>query len=676
MKNIRDTATRELGGYIAKLFAIGALVPYCFVVYRNINETFNPIVLSAYTFLLVGFLVTAFLPNIKNTTRILSLASIVYLTAFAVFIKTQNIGLSLSFTLVSVVMFGFVYSSFRYYLWTILQILVIGVVGYRFGTEGTLDLITQVVVGLCLALVMARSISSVIDLLISQAKELSNSLLKETKTRNKLDLLTQHGEIGLYEVDVNRSVMTANNVIKQRLGLPLDESEIPLDVLFDSLEDVSIEKAKALLDVAKDLPHGYVNQSLEKQRFHDGSVHFIRILEYLEIRDGHPIFSGAAIDVTEEVVAKQKSEQSAIELQKKQDQQAQMYAVVGHELRTPAASLQMLLDDSENDGVLDRSIFKSNIEQLLSVIDTLSAVAQPERMQQAAFKEVVLDELLSSQIHNLQGLAIRNKIKLSTDLNGLVSEPLYLQASLLRQVTSNLIKNAILHSQGSEVILSASVLSASDKLKRLQIRVADNGRGIPEDSLSRIFEAFERGDSKAEGTGLGLFVCREIMHMMGGELRYETSKSGGAEFIIDLVVSVVGLDIKESLIPPDVLRGKRVLIAEDNAVIRMLTTKMLEKEGAIVTAFNDGQQAMNTFTDGQFDLVMSDIFMPELDGYGLVKGLRAAGYTGPVVGLTAATIGTETDLMLQAGADFVISKPIDLLKVQQFLSDYEAQRNG
>ena len=336
----------------------------------------------------------------------------------------------------------------------------------------------------------------------------------------------------------------------------------------------------------------------------------------------------------------------------------------------------MLLDDSENDGVLDRSIFKSNIEQLLSVIDTLSAVAQPERMQQAAFKEVVLDELLSSQIHNLQGLAIRNKIKLSTDLNGLVSEPLYLQASLLRQVTSNLIKNAILHSQGSEVILSASVLSASDKLKRLQIRVADNGRGIPEDSLSRIFEAFERGDSKAEGTGLGLFVCREIMHMMGGELRYETSKSGGAEFIIDLVVSVVGLDIKESLIPPDVLRGKRVLIAEDNAVIRMLTTKMLEKEGAIVTAFNDGQQAMNTFTDGQFDLVMSDIFMPELDGYGLVKELRAAGYTGPVVGLTAATIGTETDLMLQAGADFVISKPIDLLKVQQFLSDYEAQRNG
>jgi signal transduction histidine kinase len=523
---------------------------------------------------------------------------------------------------------------------------------------------------------MASSISSVLTLLVSQSKQMNKLLLNEISINEKLNLLSQLGGIGLYEVDVNRSVMTGNQIIRERLGVPLDESDIPLDLMFDSLEEDSAEAAKALVELANNLPNGYVNNSIEKQRFHDGSEHYIRILEHLEIRDGHPIFSGAAIDVTEVVVAKQKSEQSAIELQKKQDQQAQMYAVVGHELRTPAASLQMLLDDSERDGVLDRSLLKSNIEQLLSVIETLSAVAQPERMQQAAFKEVVLDELFSAQIQNLQGLASRNKIKLSTDLKGLVGEPVYIQASLLRQVTSNLLKNAILHSQGSQVTLSASATLAGDKLKRLQIRVADNGRGIPQESLSKVFEAFERGDSRAEGTGLGLFVCREIMHMMGGELRYETSESGGAEFIIDLSVSLAERDIKESLIPPDVLRGKRVLIAEDNAVIRMLTTKMLEKEDATVTALSDGQQALNAYSHGQFDLVMSDIFMPELDGYGLVKGLRAAGYTGPVIGLTAATIGTETDLMLQAGADFVISKPIDLLKVQQFLSDYEAQRNG
>lgn len=671
MKDIRDAATRELGGYIAKLFALGALVPYCFVVYRNIFEAFNPIVLSAYTLLLAGFLATAFLPNIKNTKRFLILAIIVYLTAFAVFIKTQNIGLPLSFTLVSIVMFGFVYSGFRYYLWTVLQILAIGVVGFRFGTEGSLDLIIEVVAGLCLALVMARSISSVIDLLFTQAKELSNSLLKETKARNKLDLLTQYAEIGLYEVDVNRSVMTANKVIKQRLGLPLDESEISMDVVFDSLEDVSTEKAEALLDLAKDLPHGYVNQSLEKQRFHDGSVHFIRILEYLEIRDGHPIFSGAAIDVTEEVVAKQKSEQSAIELQKKQDQQAQMYAVVGHELRTPAASLQMLLDDSESDGVLDRSMFKSNIEQLLSVIETLSAVAQPERMQQAAFKEVVLDELLSAQIQNLQGLASRNKIKLSTNLKGLVGEPVYIQASLLRQVTSNLIKNAILHSQGSQVTLSASAKLAGDKLIRLQIRVADNGRGIPQESLSKVFDAFERGDSRAEGTGLGLFVCKEIVSLMGGDLHYETSEQGGAEFVIELVVNL-SKQTSETPVPIDnPLEGKRVLMAEDNNVIQMLTAKMLKKQGASVVVNSDGQQALDAYAEGAFDLVLSDIFMPELDGYGLVKGLRERGYTGPIVGLTAATIGAETDLMLEAGADIVISKPIELAKLQAFLIEYD-----
>jgi two-component system sensor histidine kinase EvgS len=335
--------------------------------------------------------------------------------------------------------------------------------------------------------------------------------------------------------------------------------------------------------------------------------------------------------------------------------------------------MKMLLDDLDEGESLDSALVGSNIEHLLGVIDTLRAVAQPERMAQAGFKDVVMDELLSSQVANLSGLAERSGVTLTADLSNLTNEPVHIQSSLLRQVTSNLIKNAIIHSEGDRVHLYASGQLKGDHTKALTIRISDNGKGIADSEVDKLFEAYERGDSNAEGTGLGLFVCKEIITMMGGDIHYETSEQGGAAFVIELVVTLSEKVNKPSESVENLLQGKRVLMAEDNSVIQMLTAKMLKKQGATVVVNSDGQQALNAYSDGAFDLVMSDIFMPELDGYGLVRGLRERGYTGPIVGLTAATIGAETDLMLEAGADIVISKPIELEKLQNFLMEYHRQ---
>jgi CheY-like chemotaxis protein/anti-sigma regulatory factor (Ser/Thr protein kinase) len=292
-------------------------------------------------------------------------------------------------------------------------------------------------------------------------------------------------------------------------------------------------------------------------------------------------------------------------------------------------------------------------------------------MAQAEFKNVLIDELLSSMVSNLSGLAVRSGVELTADLSNLTGESVHIQSSLVRQVVANLIKNAIIHSGGNKVQLSASGELKGDCTKALTIRISDNGRGIAETDVDKLFEAYQRGDTSADGTGLGLFVCKEIVTMMGGDLRYETSEQGGAEFVIELLVNLSNQNNEPPVLIENPLEGMRVLMAEDNNVIQMLTAKMLKKQGATVVVNSDGQQALDAYAEGAFDLVMSDIFMPELDGYGLVKGLRERGYTGPIVGLTAATIGTETDLMLEAGADIVISKPIELPKLQTFLLEYD-----
>ena len=106
--------------------------------------------------------------------------------------------------------------------------------------------------------------------------------------------------------------------------------------------------------------------------------------------------------------------------------------------------------------------------------------------------------------------------------------------------------------------------------------------------------------------------------------------------------------------------------------MQLLTKNMLEKQGALVTAASNGKLALASFKEGVYDLVISDIFMPEIDGYGLAKALRESKYLGPIIGLTAATIGDETEQMLEAGADRVLAKPISVEALKAALLELSA----
>jgi len=168
---------------------------------------------------------------------------------------------------------------------------------------------------------------------------------------------------------------------------------------------------------------------------------------------------------------------------------------------------------------------------------------------------------------------------------------------------------------------------------------------------------------------LGLSICRDQIRQLGGQLFYETTPCGGCSFNIEMpILRVVGETQSESSQAPiNAFEGKQVLIVEDNLTIRMLTQKMLESRGAQVTCAEDGIQGLRLFDASSCDLVLSDIFMPQMNGYEFVSAIRAQGYRGAIVGLTAATIGDKTENMLQAGADLIIPKPIDINKLSAWL---------
>jgi CheY-like chemotaxis protein len=122
------------------------------------------------------------------------------------------------------------------------------------------------------------------------------------------------------------------------------------------------------------------------------------------------------------------------------------------------------------------------------------------------------------------------------------------------------------------------------------------------------------------------------------------------------------------------LAGKTVLFAEDQLTIQMLTKNVLTKAGAEVTVASNGQLAMEAYSKACPDIVITDAMMPEMDGYELSVQLREAGYSGPIIAVTAATIGDERDRLIAAGADAVLSKPMNIDKLKLALADWEQNR--
>ena len=178
------------------------------------------------------------------------------------------------------------------------------------------------------------------------------------------------------------------------------------------------------------------------------------------------------------------------------------------------------------------------------------------------------------------------------------------------------------------------------------------------------------------GTGLGLSVCRDIAELMGAELKYAASPMGGAQFSLEweaeLAPSNLDARVDDPLDELKVLRPLSVLLVEDDIGLLQMTASLLSAECGRLRIAKNGLQALSILDNASVDLVLTDIFMPQMNGIELVKQMRAKGHTQPVIGLTAATLGQETAELLEAGASAVLNKPVEareLAKVVQALKD-------
>ncbi len=225
----------------------------------------------------------------------------------------------------------------------------------------------------------------------------------------------------------------------------------------------------------------------------------------------------------------------------------------------------------------------------------------------------------------------------------------------LQQILNNLLSNAIKFTESGSVILHVTLVEQSDTFVSILFNVIDNGIGIELEKIDSIFESFNQGDTattrKYGGTGLGLSIASNLVKLFGSELHVNSTVGKGSDFFFTIKFP---LHKKENSrndfeMVGDKLMNKRILVAEDNPINMLVAKKVLQKWGAIVEEATNGILALEICKTKQFDLLLLDLEMPEMDGKTALKEIRKLQINTPAMAFTAAMYENMEADLLQSG---------------------------
>ncbi len=355
---------------------------------------------------------------------------------------------------------------------------------------------------------------------------------------------------------------------------------------------------------------------------------------------------------------------------------SEFLANVSHEIRTPMNGVMGMTDlalqmplPAEARRYLE--VAQSSADLLLQVIDDVLDFSKVEAGR-LDMHPVELD--IRAEVDQLVALmgprAEARDLHLNARVHNSVPQLFVGDPVRLRQVLLNLVANALKFTERGSVTIEVRALDSHETESsevELHFAVRDTGVGISPENQARIFDAFVQvaGASSADrsGTGLGLAIAARLVTLMGGALKVtSTPGTGSTFFFVVKFPRATRAEVRDEEESRETVRRRlRVLVADDNAINRMVTERMLQRGGHTVSLAENGLQAMEMALAGRFDLVLMDVQMPEMDGLAATVAIRRAETTArrtPIVGLTAHAFRGDRDRCLDAGMDDYVAKPV------------------
>lgn len=527
---------------------------------------------------------------------------------------------------------------------------------------------------------------------MDKLQELNKTLEDRVRERTaRLELAQKIAHMGHLDYELDQRFIEASKEIYNIFDIPLNE-RITRYRIFKS---VFLDDRRALLQAFRHLHRQGKPCELELRIVRrNGEIRIINVnVQHSSQKPSHYLF-GIVQDITERKTAEQSAHQALLDkvnAESANKAKSAFLANMSHEIRTPLTAIigfaEELLRNRQHSASQHDSLstILNNGRHLLHVIneildlskiesDKLSVEMLPTNLLD------VLDDVATTLRFQAESKGLKFAINFHFPLPGQINtDPMR-----LRQILFNLTSNAIKFTESGHVFVTVAF---SPETEKLSFTIVDSGIGIAQDKLKQLFTPFTQADSSTTrrfgGTGLGLYISKQLLEMLGGQIRIESISGLGTKVNFDISTGHIGQSELIHEIRPQThkpvqlpapqaqaaLQGK-ILLVDDSKDNQKLIKLLLSSSAVDIVTADNGRQAVELALSADYDLVLMDIQMPIMDGMEATKMLRAAGFRSPVIALTANAMQEEKKLYLQIGCSDFLSKPIDRDAFFELLTRY------
>jgi PAS domain S-box-containing protein len=496
--------------------------------------------------------------------------------------------------------------------------------------------------------------------------------------RSKLEFAIESVGDGYFEVDLETMALTPNPKFTEALGFKAGQKDA--NDLRDFMHPDDAPAASANLAMCRDgLADGW-NQDL-RVRMPAGQYRWMtlraRILEASET-SRRRLLIGSLVDLSgrkrleaEMVAAKEAAVASA-------RAKGEFLANMSHEIRTPLNGVLGMAQSLEasNLSEADREKVAVILDCGSSLMSLLNDVLDLSKIEAGKLEIVSVDEdfvqAMSRTRKLFQSQAEEKGLELTMMVDEAFPKRLRFDPVRVRQCVSNLLSNAIKFTAAGSVEVAMSARAMPDGGSLVSVRIMDTGIGMSEEAVGRLFGVFEQADSSTTrrfgGSGLGLFISRQLARMMGGDIVVESREGKGSTFTLTFMAQDSAAAQPTATEAPQAarargsLRGVKVLLTDDNAINRQVIRLFLAPHGCEITEAANGEEALDKLSSQPFDIVLLDVHMPVMDGKEAVQRIRASSDSWsklPVIALTADAMSGDRERYLALGMTDYVAKPVD-----------------
>lgn len=526
-------------------------------------------------------------------------------------------------------------------------------------------------------------------------------LESEIEERKRVELVSRKLSAALEQcpvtvviTDTDGNIEYVNPGFTKTTGYTLDEV-VGQNLLSLKAADQSMEAVETLWETilrgdtwrgefksrAKDGIEFWEMASISPIRYHDGSIrHFVAVKE----------------DITQRKIHEDQLRNAKDQAECANRSKSEFLANMSHEIRTPItailgfAEIQLEDDVAEEERTQATHTILRNGQHLLRIINDILDLSKMEVGKlQVEQVPCSLEKILADVKDQMQLRADAKGISISSEFTSRTPRTIESDPTRLRQILINLVSNGIKFTNQGGVSVVADLVQYSGA-PAVEIKVSDDGIGMTEEQIARVFMPFEQADTsttrKYGGTGLGLAISRRLVTLLGGELEVESEPQKGTVFTLLVPIGSI-TEVAEGHDQPQVAAklessadplACHILVAEDGPDNQRLIRRILEKAGATVTVVQNGQLALEAALRAQadgchFEIILMDMQMPVMDGYAATAALRESGYSAPIIALTAHAMAGDRQKCIEAGCNDYTTKPINRKALIQMIRSFLGQ---